>query len=340
VTLAAQARSERRIRRRSQRKPKSRLARITRRIAERFEPKVAQQFVASIRRLQRTIDATDLASALASKNIDQILAAVHADNLASIMETSALTETLRQTAVAAGTAGAELLASATGLEFEFNVVDPRAVLYARGRAAELIVGVTEDVKEAVRIITATGQSQGLTVAEQARAIREVVGLPPNWVDAPLNLAKELREGRFTRTRRLSAVDKRQIESRLAKGTLDEPFIRKMQERYAESLRNRRAQTIARTETQAAAAEGQRIGWRDAQKRGVLPKTARRIAIVTPDERLRPDHARVPGMNPGGVALDQPYDTPWGLQMGPPWPADPYNCRCGEGLIFPGLPGVL
>jgi hypothetical protein len=70
---------------------------------------------------------------------------------------------------------------------------------------------------------------------------------------------------------------------------------------------------------------------------VLPATARRVWIVTPDARLRPEHAAIPRMNPDGVGLDEPFRTPDGDFLNPP--IDP-NCRCGVGLIFPGLAGVL
>lgn len=319
-------------------KPRSRLYQTAQRIARRFEPKLAEQFLAAVRRLQSRIDQADLLSAAASGDIDLILAAVAGGgDLENILESARLARVLHQTSVAQGVAAADVLSNAIDVQFQFNALDVGTVLHARTQAARLIVHVSEDVRESVRIISATGQVLGLTVDEQARAIREVIGLPPNWAEAPMNLGRELREGRFTETRRLSAIDKAQIRSRLAKGTVDEPFIRKMQTRYADSLRNRRALNIARTETLDAAYAGQRQAWRQAIKEGVLPKTARRAYIVTPDDRLRETHAAVPGLNPNGVGMEESFVTPLGPRLGPPIET---NCRCGEGLIFPGLSGVL
>lgn len=322
-------------------RPRSRLYEIVHRIEDRFGPRVAAAYAEAVLRLQSGIDEAELASAVAAGNVDAILSAIRPSRLSAIFAgKDSLSELLQRTAGATGDAGAKVLSGALGVDVSFNRIDPNVVMYARERAATRVVAVSEDVKEAVRIVVAVGAADGLTTRQQARAIREIVGLPPSWASAPLNLARELREGTFTQTRRFSAVDKARIGKRLREGTVTESFIEEMRGKYARSLTNRRALNIARTETAFSANHGLREGWRQADKQGVLPATTKRVAIVTPDERLRPDHAAVPLMNEGGIGLKEAYDTPWGPQPGPPWPADPYNCRCSEGLIFPGREGVL
>jgi hypothetical protein len=319
-------------------KPRSRFYQLARRIARRFEPAVAAAFMDAITKLQRQIDEAALRQAIASGNLAQIQEAIETGgHLGTILDNREMERALYGASTATGRAGADILSGVTGLTARFNALDPNVVLFARQQAAELVVAVTEDVREAIRIVTALAQEQGLTTVQQARALREVVGLPPNWAAAPSNLARELREGAFTETRRMSAADKAQIRSRLARGTVDEPFIARMQGRYASSLINRRALNIARTETLRASHHGQLQEWKQATRQGVLPKTARRMWIVTPDDRLRETHAAIPGMNPGGIALDGVFQTPLGPSNGPPLET---NCRCGEGLIFPGYEGVL
>jgi hypothetical protein len=319
-------------------RPRSRFYTIAQRIASRFEPAVAAAFLRSIERLIAHIDEADLLSAIASGNLNLIAGAAGAGRLEGFIGTDeTLRRALANTAAATGRASAEILSDASGLAFRFNAFDPNVVMFARTQTAELVVAVGEDVREAIRIVVALGNEVGLTVEQQARAIREVVGLPPNWANAPLNLRRELEVGRFTHTRRLSAVEKAQIRKRIREGTIDEAFISRMERRYAESLRNRRALNIARTETLRASHHGQRVSWRQATRDGVLPATARRMFIVTPDDRLRETHAAVPGMNPDGVGLDEPFRTPLGSFMDPPIEV---NCRCGVGLVFPGLTGVL
>lgn len=320
--------------------PRSRFHLVVDRITDRFGPQVAQAYITAIIRLQAGIDEAELASAVASGNLDAILSAVRPSRLATIFAgRDSLSEMLQRTGATTGLAGADILEDALGLAVGFNRVDPNVVMFARERAARLVVQVAEDVREAIRIVVATGAAEGLTTVQQARAIREIVGLPPNWAAAPSNLGRELRAGRFTTTRRLSAIDKARIGKRLREGTVTEEFIAEMEGRYARSLTNRRALNIARQETQESAMHGLRESWKQADEQGVLPTTTKRVAIVTPDDRLRPEHAAVPGMNPDGVGLDEPYDTPWGPQPGPPWPADPHLCRCSEGLLFPSG-GVL
>lgn len=320
--------------------PSSRIHLIAHRIADRFGPVIAGAFMTALSRLDAGIDDVELTSAVASGDINAIAAAIGPSRLGAIFAGGySLSTVLQNTAGAMGRAGADVLTEVTGIQASFNAIDPNVVMFARERAARLVVDVTEDVIEAVRIVIAAGAAEGLTTVQQARAIREVVGLPPNWAEAPSRLASELRAGRFTSSRRLSAIDKARIRKRLKEGTITEDFISEIQANYARSLTNRRALNIARTESATSANHGMRTGWRQAREQGVLSEDVKRVVIVTPDERLRTSHAAVPGMNKGGVGLDEPFKTPWGPLMGPPWDPDPYNCRCGEGLIFPGG-GVL
>lgn len=321
-----------RVRNQSARRPRSRFFEIAHRISDRFGPLVAASFVEAIGRLNAGIDDAELRSAIASGNLNVIESAIRPSRLSALfLGGNALAEQLRRTAAATGRAGADVLTGVTGIEVGFNQVHPNVVMFAREQAATLVVQVTEDVREAVRIVLAAGQTEGLTTVQQARAIRQVVGLPPNWANAPMNLARELREGTFTASRRLSAIDKAQIRKRLREGTMTEDFIDGVQKRYADSLTNRRALNIARTETMRSANHGTREGWRQAREQGALPETARRMWIVTPDDRLRPSHAAIPGMNPDGVPIDGgTYNTPLGPSDGPPLET---NCRCGEGLVF-------
>lgn len=298
---------------------------------------MVEAFVRAVTRLKLGIDEAALLSALASGDVNQINAALGATRLAALFAGGdSLTDLLHRTGQASAAASGEAVAAATGIDFRFDVTRPATILFARERTAALVVRVTDDVREAIRIVVGAGALEGLTVQQQARAIREIVGLPPNWAQAPANLAAELRAGLFTDSRRLSAADKAVIRKRLREGTVDEAFIEEMQRRYGASLIHRRALNIARTETLRAAHYGQRDAWRQAVENGVLPKTATRRWVVTPDDRLRETHAAIPGMNPEGVGLDESFQTPFGPVLDPP--AEP-NCRCGVGLTF-GEVGVL
>ena len=297
---------------------------------------LGSRFVAAITRLQEGIDAAELQSAIAAGSLAQIEAAVRPSRLQSLFAGGdSLQEVLTRTAQTTGRAGSEVLTGALDVRVRFNALDPNVVLFARDQSARLVVAVTEDVREAIRIVTAVGSAEGLTTTQQARALREIVGLPPNWARAPLSLREEILSGNFDATRRLSAADKAQIRSRIARGTATEEFAERMQSRYARSLLNRRAQNIARTETIRSATHGQHEGWRQAIRDGHLPTDVRRFVVVTPDERL--EHWMVPGMNPDGRAMDEPFESPEGPSLNPPFRT---SCRCGVALKVPGRPGVI
>lgn len=302
-----------------------------------MEPAIAAAFLAAIAAILAAIDNADLEQAVASRSVPLIESAALGGAVGALTLELAMRRELLRTAVAAGNGTAGILSDAFDIEFAFRAVDPNSVLFARLRAADLVRDITREIREALRIVVALGAQIGLTPAQQAGAIRQVVGLPSNWASAPTNLAQELRAGRFTSTRRLSAVDKAKIRSRLARGTVTEEFIGQMSDRYARSLLNRRALNIGRTESLRAAHGGQHEAWRQAIREGVLPETTRRAWIVTPDDRLRPEHAAIPGLNPDGVRLDEPFRTPLGPFVDPP--IEP-NCRCGVGLFFPETGGVL
>jgi hypothetical protein len=319
-------------------RPRSQFYEVAHRIAARMEPAVRLSFLRAVERLKGMIDISALEAAIRTGDTVFIERAAKVDMLSHVLaEDDGIRDALLRASMRTGSVSMDVLAGATGLEASFNVAHPNVVLYARTQAARLIVQVSEDQREAVRIVVALAAERGIPVARQAQAIREIVGLRPSHAAAPSNLGKELRDGRFTSSRRLSAVDKARIRKRIRDGTVDEAFVAEMEARYARSLLNRRALDIARTETLDASHHGLRESWKQARDQGVLPATARRMYIVTPDDRLRETHAAVPGMNPEGVALDQPFQTPLGPMMGPP--IEPL-CRCGEGLVFPGRKGVL
>lgn len=330
--IAAQARRRRPIPRRIPRKPIE-FSRLVKRIADQHGVKAAAAWTQSVLRHQAQIDLAALRSAIASKNVANIEAVVAASKLQQTAG-RALREPFASAAQAAGSGSAAIL-KANGIAASFNVVHPNVVNFAREQAASMVVGIPAETKQVIAEVIALGAQHGLTVAEQARAIREVVGLPPPWAAAPVSLAREIRAGEAAAatSRRLSAAAKQQIRSKIAAGTVTDAFVNEMTAQYAASLINRRALNIARTETLRASHHGLTESWKQAQQQGVLPTTARRFWIVTPDDRLSPEHASIPGLNPNGRGMDEPFETTEGPYMYPP--SRP-NCRCSVGLL-PNVP---
>lgn len=307
-----------------------RFHRTARRIARTYETAVATAWMRALGRVQAGISDKALRTALTSKNLVAAEAAIGASSFGQMMRD--LEDPLARTAAATGTASAKTL-TAGGYSLGFNATHPNVILYARDQSATLVRGVTATAREAIRTVIALGAQEGLTIEAQARAIREVVGLPPSWAASPLHLEQELRRGdaAAATARRLSAVDKQQIRSRIAAGTVDEKFIAECRARYTASLINRRALNIARTETIGAANWGQQESWRQGVAGGHIPRGAKRFWLATPSSTLCHHCAEIPGLNPSGRGIEEPFLTPFGERMLPP--AHP-NCRCGIGLAMP------
>lgn len=89
----------------------------------------------------------------------------------------------------------------------------------------------------------------------------------------------------------------------------------------------RAENIALNEASEVAHAGQIAAWEQAIARGaVAADRVRRYWLTAGDDAVRPLHAAVPGMNEGGVALHEPFQTPRGPTLQPGWRFDP-GCRC-------------
>lgn len=308
-----------------------RTAQAIQRIADRLGRTAALEWIKALTRYQAQISDTAIRSALVSGNLNKIISALDPGKLQATLGKAAV-QPLARTVVAAGKAGQAAL-RAHGIAATFNAAHPNVILYARTKAARMVVKVPREVKEVIRTVVSWGAERGVTVQQQARAIKEVVGLAPNHAKAPLRLADELRAGDLAAaSRRFSAAEAASIRSRIMKGTVDDAFIDKMTATYTERLISLRATTIARTETLAAANYGQLEGWRQAIDAGLLPEDSRRFWIVTPSERNPPCKIclEIPELNPDGVGMDEPFETSEGPVDYPPAPHP--NCRCAVGLV--------
>jgi hypothetical protein len=155
----------------------------------------------------------------------------------------------------------------------------------------------------VRDVIRRGVEEGRSLTQMMRDLEAFVGLPSRQTQALETLRQRLLDAGKTRAQAQAAV-----------------------ERAARLALSRRLEAIARTESIAAASMGQQGIWEEAQRQGTLdPARFRRTWLVTPDDRLcQRICAPIPGMNPNGVGLHEPFQTPIGPVMFPP--AHP-QCRC-------------
>lgn len=128
----------------------------------------------------------------------------------------------------------------------FNITDARATSYAATRSARLVTAIDNETRGNVTRIIGRAFTDNLDIPDTARAIREVVGLTPQWANAVYNFQAGL----------------------IDKGT-DPDYIDKMVGRYSDHLINVRSETIARTEVLEASNEGRSQGWNQAAEHGLF-----------------------------------------------------------------------
>jgi hypothetical protein len=270
-------------------------------LADQAESTVRGAFMAAVDWARGKVDPKSLERAVENRNAEDIARIVTGSAaLAAALITGDYKRQLEDVYIAAGRRTSATLASS------FDIRNPRSTdfleRYDLRNGATGIRQVTADQATAVRDIVTGAFQQGGHPVEQARMIRNIVGLLPRQAQAVVNYRDALtQEGR--------ASDQ----------------LNRMVDRYQGKLLNRRAQTIARTETIRAANAGQQAAWRQAADDQLLNRvTARQQWIVTPDDRLCPFCAAVPDLNPDGVELDGTFESELGPVEGPPLHP---NCRC-------------
>lgn len=192
------------------------------------------------------------------------------------------------------TSGARV--AAQPLQMSFDTLNPAAVAWAHDHAAKLIVEISEDVRDAIRLTVVDAFESGIPPRDVARVIRGNIGLT---------------------SRDAAAVMKRQLQM-LADGVTSD-VATKRAEFYAAKLLRRRAETIARTETMRAANEGQQQLWEQAQAKGLLSMMAMKVWITADP---CPICAPLEGE-------EVPLNGTFSIGFDPP--AHP-NCRCSVGLL--------
>lgn len=197
----------------------------------------------------------------------------------------------------------------------FDQSDVRAVSWARSRAGQFIVEISEEVRQQIRELVTRAIREQFTVDKLAQYVRSIVGLHSRWARAVDNM--------YERT----------LDDLLGQGEpigVAETKARSMADKYRLRLIRTRALTIARTEVIAANNAGRYLGWQQAiVQTGIPAGMLRKRWIVGPDgwagikvcERCR-------SLSGTEVGVNDLF--PSGRLMPPLHP----NCRCTAILIFP------
>lgn len=218
-----------------------------------------------------------------------------------------------------------------GVELAFDLNNPEAIAFLSSYTMNLIREISDETRRAIGDVVMEAFQYGGHPYEQARTIRNMIGLTQRQTQAVANfrrmleneplmaLSRELRDHRFD-----STVEQ---AGRMRIG-LPKEKIDQMVQRYYERYLKYRAEMIARTETIRAAHFGQKETWRQAIAQKLLSPLSPREWIVTPDDRLCEFCRPIPKLNPEGVGMDEMFQTPMGPTDGPPLHP---HCRCTTGL---------
>lgn len=222
-------------------------------------------------------------------------------------------------------------------DLSISIFNRYTVDFLQNYKLNLIRTISENTREAIRNSLVADAMAGRNPRETARVFRNTIGLTPKQEQAVRNYRSYLENldktalERKLRDKRSDSVILRAIRDG---NPLKPEQIDSMVNRYRERYIKYRAETIARTEALRATSIGNRAAIDILINEGkVNLDIVRRFWVYTKDNRTRDPHRKVPSMNPNGVRLDQPYQTPLGPLMYPRDPngtaANTVQCRCVE-----------
>ena len=289
--------------------------------------------------LRDSIDYVALEAALYNEDYNQaerIINAESFDNLLfgiGVATTASFVDLLYASFVKGGqTAIIELLPELQK-EVIFDTLGTRAVDTIRTQVAIAAKEATLTLAEGVRQLIDNKAGVLVDVKAQAKAIVDSIGLTKNQAIAISNYRKQLESSKllgFTNplNRRIDPLDFTLIQQQMSSGNLAAVDIDRLVKNYRNSLLEKHALDIARTETMAAVNSGRQELWEQAMDQGVLTENDNKYWIVTPDDKLRGTHAAIPKMNPHGVPIRSQFITPFGNVHGPQDRlVELINCRC-------------
>lgn len=196
----------------------------------------------------------------------------------------------------------------------FDMTNPWAISQAEQFAANLVREVSRNTRNAIREVIVESFREGVTADVVARRLRNTIGLTARqagWVET--------------------------YRQRLLDGGMDPDRVEVLTRRYWRKTRNRRAQTIARTEIMRASNHGRMQAWMSAADTGLLDLNTSTKEWITAPERSQygppcPSCLPMDGVKVRGV--ETLFNLPSGRQMSMP-PAHP-NCRCTV-VVWPPEP---
>lgn len=277
-------------------------------IADESRQQVIDNFLEAVKKAKSGIGREALIAAVEAGDTEAVIKALSLDRDLEASLKPLLTEPLENVFIAAGRmAPGMTVPSGARISMRFDLTNPHALDFIRDYDFGLIREVSQETRDAVRLVVRDAFETGGHPTEQARRIVDFIGLTKKQAQAVLNYRDAL-----------------EMEERPAEQ------VARMVEKYRLKMLKLRATNIARTETIRAANAAQQVAWKQAiDNRHLDAGTARQQWLVTPDDRLCILCEAVPDLNPGGVRIGEPFITPLGPILYPPLHP---QCRCVANLI--------
>lgn len=308
------------------------------RLLETYDRKIAIAFLEGVRVVQSEVSLAAIERALRDNSPNNAIYVLRqaVEGAGYVAFARTLTD-----AMIAGGDYAGRIASANKIEFGFNITESNTARFMSEYKARLIRQINTDMMDTISQIVYREAGAGVNPIQTARVIRESLGLTAYQEGHVSNFRRFLQEATARRsvdaaleeyTLRDRRFDANLIRA-IKEGTeIPKPKLDKMVEAYRRRYLIRRAENIARTESQTMLQTGQDQYWRQMTDAGIVqPEEIKRKWIVTNDSRLRHSHQQIPILNPDGVGLNEPFKSPLGLIR---YPGDPnataanrINCRC-------------
>lgn len=256
-------------------------------IADSLEPKVRKLWAASVSGWQQ------------DPSIQRALAAVNAGDY-----NKAMVEMMQSTMTDTGMRAFLNAASVQGAQATAQVLDVQsnAVRALKDRGLKDITNLSERGRRSALAVLSDAITSGAPIDQVANDLKAAIGLDERAMNALRNYRDGLKDSKLSRGEKARMV-----------------------RAYQHQLFMNRARAIARTETMTALNEGQQAVYTNAQTLGLLPKNARKVWIVTKDDRLCPVCQGMAGQK---VGINESFMKGTELVLTPPLHV---NCRCTVGI---------
>ena len=282
--------------------------------------RIRQRFRRVMQRVKDRATIAELENALAEGRIAEVLADVEA--AAEVIATR-----VEAVHLAVAHEVADVLSASLDKLVTYNATNPRAVEVLRVNRLRLVQGLKDQQREVILDIIADGITHGTPPREQARAIRDTLGLTPKQAQAVTAYRARLE------TPDPAPEPSADGAAAPPKGR-DPAQVDRMVERFANRQLQIRAEALARTEAKAAVHEGMEQGYQQAVDAGTLPA----------DQLEQKWHAGVPPRTRAWHAVMNGQTRPWGERFvsgkgnALRFPGDPeapaeerMQCRCGKSV---------